>query len=182
MIDWNRSVLASVDMQNGFVNGNTRQIIPNILRLVNAFESANLPVAFTRFLNAPDSPYERLIHWTRFREPPETDIVSELLPHARTVFDKNYYSALTPEFARWLRQRDVRDLILCGIATDGCVLKTAADAFEQGLTPWVVQDACASHAGEEVHQAGVLLLGRFIGRDQLIKTEDVLESLAHRAA
>ncbi|WP_280431477.1 isochorismatase family protein [Nocardia brasiliensis] len=37
-------------------------------------------------------------------------------------------------------------LILCGIATDACVLKTALDAFERGYVPWVVRDAVASNA------------------------------------
>jgi len=63
-------------------------------------------------------------------------------------------------------------LVLCGIATDGCVLKTAVDAFERGIEPVVVVDACASHAGNAVHEAGLLLLGRFIGAGQLRSVAD----------
>jgi nicotinamidase-related amidase len=48
------------------------------------------------------------------------------------------------------------------------VLKTAVDAFERDLTPWIVQDACASHAGPEPHNAGLLVARRFIGRSQII--------------
>lgn len=31
--------------------------------------------------------------------------------------------------------------VVCGIATDFCVLKTAIDTFERNLTPWVIEDA-----------------------------------------
>jgi nicotinamidase-related amidase len=63
-------------------------------------------------------------------------------------------------------------LVLCGIATDGCVLKSAVDAFERGIEPVVVTDACASHAGREIHEAGLLLLARFIGPGQLKSAAD----------
>jgi len=46
-------------------------------------------------------------------------------------------------------------------------LKSAVDAFERDIEPVVITDACASHAGGAVHEAGLLLLGRFIGKDQL---------------
>ena len=36
----------------------------------------------------------------------------------------------------------------------------------------VVTDACASHAGSEIHEAGLLLLGRFIGAGQLKSVAD----------
>ncbi len=70
-------------------------------------------------------------------------------------------------------------LLLIGIATDGCVLKTAVDAFEQGLTPIVLSDLCASHAGNQVHEAGLLLIGRFIGKDQIISSKELLERLSN---
>ena len=75
--------------------------------------------------------------------------------------------AFTDAFARHLEAHAVARLVLCGVATDGCVLKTAVDAFERGVEPIVVVDACASHGGTAAHEAGLLLLGRFIGKDQL---------------
>jgi len=60
----------------------------------------------------------------------------------------------------------------CGIATDGCVLKTAVDLFEAGIRPVVLTDAVSSHAGDEVHQAGLLLISRFIGGEQLVTSEE----------
>ena len=54
------------------------------------------------------------------------------------------------------------------------MLKTAIDAFERGIEPVVVVDACASHAGREIHEAGLTLLRRFVGGRQLRTTAEVL--------
>ena len=44
------------------------------------------------------------------------------------------------------------------------MLKTAVDAFELGMTPYVIADASASHAGPRAHEAGLYLLGRIADR------------------
>jgi hypothetical protein len=36
------------------------------------------------------------------------------------------------------------------------------------LTPWIVQDASASHAGPAAHSAGITVAARFIGPNQII--------------
>ena len=91
--------------------------------------------------------------------------------------DKTIYSLFSPEGAKLVREHGWTDLLVCGIATDGCVLKTAVDAFEAGYTPWVLRDACASHAGSAVHEAGLLLASRFIGRDQVLDSSTILDEL-----
>ncbi|WP_254403348.1 isochorismatase family protein [Streptomyces anulatus] len=70
------------------------------------------------------------------------------------------------------------DLVFCGIATESCVLKSAADAFEHGHAPWIVTDACASDAGTDVHDAGLVVARRLIGTGQLVTTEHVVDQLA----
>jgi nicotinamidase-related amidase len=57
------------------------------------------------------------------------------------------------------------------------VLKTAVDAFERDLTPWILKDACASHAGPKAHAAGLFITGRFIGTNQIIQTTSIPESV-----
>lgn len=162
-----REMLLVVDVQNGFVNEHTRHIIESVNRLIGAFSDRDQPVALTRFVNRPGSGYERWIGWTRFMQAPENDLFADMDAGAAPVFIKHGYTAFTPEFERHVSEQRVERLVLCGIATDGCVLKSAVDAFERGIEPLVVTDACASHAGRELHEAGLLLLGRFIGTRQL---------------
>ncbi|MDQ3616913.1 MAG: nicotinamidase [Actinomycetota bacterium] len=48
----------------------------------------------------------------------------------------------------WLRQRDITDVDICGIATDYCVRHTALDAVSNGFNVTVLSDLCAGVAPE----------------------------------
>jgi nicotinamidase-related amidase len=156
-------MLLVVDVQNGFVNEHTRHIIDVVNALIGAFSGRGEQVAFTRFVNIPGSGHERWMGWTRFMHEPENALDAAVVTG---------YTAFTPEFEEHVRRERIQRLVLCGIATDGCVLKSAVDAFERGIEPVVVTDACASHAGREIHEAGLLLLARFIGPGQLKSAAD----------
>jgi nicotinamidase-related amidase len=170
-----RAALVVIDMQNGFINDRSRHVVPKVVGLVERWEATGRPVVFTRYHNYPGSPFERLIHWSGVLRSPETDIVPELTPHAaraRAVIDKEIYTYFTPEGAFLTEQEGWTNLVFCGVATESCVLKSAVDAFERNLTPWVVTDASASHGGSEAHDAGLLVARRFIGAGQLISAAD----------
>jgi len=77
------------------------------------------------------------------------------VPHAELVLRKGFrsgidsYSAFrendrrTPTgLAGYLRERGFETIILCGLATDYCVLYSALDAREAGFTVEVAADAC----------------------------------------
>ncbi|SDP94124.1 isochorismatase family cysteine hydrolase [Lentzea jiangxiensis] len=175
-MDLAQSVLVVVDVQNGFVSSKSAPIVPHVTDVVRRWEQAGGATVFTRFVNHPGSPYERLINWSRMQTSPEIDIVDDLVPAFRravTVLDKPIYSLFTEQGAATVAQHGWTDIVIVGIATESCVLKTACDAFERGLTPWVVKDAVYSHAGQEAHEAGLLVTSRFIGRRQLIDAEDL---------
>jgi nicotinamidase-related amidase len=180
-----RPVLVVVDVQNGFITPHSAPVVPVIADLARRWQDAGGAVIFTRYFNYPGSPYERLIGWHALQAAPETDLadeVAQLAEHpAAVVADKTAYSALTPEVLSLLAREGFTDLLICGIATDGCVLKTALDAFEAGYTPWVLSDACASNASSvppaEVHAAALALLSRLIGAGQLITGGQALAML-----
>ena len=65
----------------------------------------------------------------------------------------------------WLKEQDVTDIAVCGLATDYCVKATARDAADLGFKTLLVQDACRgvgiepddiSEAYETMRQAGVV--------------------------
>lgn len=167
-------MLIVVDVQNGFLSEQTRHIVPKIKKLMIAFTESALPIVLTRFINFAGSPFEVLIGWNKVQASPDTDIADELNEFVGAVIDKHYYTALTPELTRLIEENDWRTLVLCGIATEGCVLKTALDIFEMGLTPIVITDACASDLGENSHQAGLHVLKNLIGDQQIMSLDDLL--------
>ena len=90
------------------------------------------------------------------------------------VFDKGEYAAAYSGFegrtaegetlTEWLREREVDQVEVCGIATDYCVRATALDAARAGFTTTVLLDLTAAVAPErldatlrELAQAGVQL-------------------------
>lgn len=169
-----KTALVVIDMQNGFLNSSTQHVVPAITTLLDNAERCGVPVAFTRFINYPESGWVKWIRWSRFMTSPEIDILPELAPRAKLTFDKVAYTAFVPTFCDFIQSRGIQRIVLCGVATDGCVLKTAVDAFERNLQPIVVTDACASHAGLDVHNAGMLLISRFIGKRQLVSLKDII--------
>lgn len=176
------SVLVVIDLQNYFVRDVSAHIVPVIADLATRWRSAGNDVVFTRYVNPPGSPFERLLGWTECRESPQIDIVDELRPHAEAataVIDKNGYSLFADVAgASLVARHGWRDIYLCGIATENCVLATALGAFELNLTPWLLADASASHRGPRAHEAGLFVAGSFIGEGQIISVSDVPAVLA----
>ncbi|MFG2038478.1 isochorismatase family protein [Dactylosporangium sp. NPDC048998] len=91
------------------------------------------------------------------------------------VFEKGSYTAAYSGFegaaegrglAEWLRERDVTEVDVVGIATDHCVRATALDAVREGFVTTVlldltagVQPATTASALVELREAGVTLIG-----------------------
>jgi nicotinamidase-related amidase len=175
-----KPVLVVVDVQNGFITEHSQPVVPVIVDLVRRWQAARGDVVFSRYLNYPGSPFERLIGWTKMADGPETDLATELAPYVNSntpVIDKSIYTLFTSDGSRLIDEHGWTDLYICGIDTEVCVLKTAVDAFEHNLTPWILQDACASHSNPNAHAAGLFIAARFIGADQIIQTASLSKSV-----
>lgn len=68
------------------------------------------------------------------------------------------------DLAQWLRERDVTEVEVCGIATDYCVRATALDAAREGFGTTVRTAECAAVAAEtgelalaEMREAGITI-------------------------
>lgn len=171
------SVLVVIDVQNGFLTEHSRPVVPAIVDLVQHWQRAGRDTIFTRYLNFPGSQYERLMGWTELRDSPAIDLVDELEPYtekATAIVDKTIYSLFNEEGSALVKEHGWTDLYICGIDTNSCVLKTAVDAFERDLAPWIVIDASASHSGPDVHEAGLLVARKFIGKTQLVTSNHVV--------
>ncbi len=156
--------LLIIDVQNGFINDATRHIPDRVQALGQAYDR----VMVTRFSNPEGSNYRRLMGWTRLKPGTDDTALAFTPPKDATFIDKTRYSCVSAEFLASLAADGIVSVHLCGIATDNCVLKCAADLFEAGLKPVVLADYCASHGGIEVHRCGLTVLKRLIGEAQVI--------------
>jgi len=158
-------VLMIIDVQRGFIVSATRHVPAAVEALQDGFGH----VFVTRFENPPDSPYHRILGWQGFAaRSPDCDLA--FTPRADAVhLSKSVYSALTPGLLETLAGLGADTVYLAGIATDNCILKTAADLFEAGVRPVVLAYACASHGGAAAHAAGIRVLKRLIGAEQVVE-------------
>lgn len=156
-----------VDVQVGFINQFTHHIPQRVVRLIDRDRYS--PLLFTRFVNAPDGPYDRFLDWHSCNSEPETDIVSELQPFAQTdfIFSKSGLCGMPDELTDYLGKQHIERVFIVGIDTDMCVLKIAMDLFDIGIEPMVFTDCCASTAGLQAHLAGLAVLSRNIGAMRL---------------
>jgi len=160
-------MLLVVDVQKCFLNQFTGHIAGRIARLIEGGQFD--PVLFTRFVNAKEGPYHRFLDWHECEGPPGTDLAPEFASWAAPdrVFTKPGYTGLSAELTERLRADRPEHVVLVGIDTDMCVLKVAMDVFDLGIKPVVLIDCCASTAGLQAHLAGLAVLSRNIGADQL---------------
>src|SRR2546423_4653041 len=175
-----KPVLVVVDVQNGFITEHSQHGVPAIVDLVRRWQTAHSDVVFTRYLNYTGSPFDRLIGCTAMIDGPDTELIHELTPYISPeppIVDKKIYTLFTPEGTQLVDEHGWTDLYICGIDTEICVLKTAVDAFEHNLTPWILKDACASHSGPKAHTAGLFIAARFIGSGQIIQINNLPKSL-----
>lgn len=171
------SVLLVIDTQVGFVSPASAQTVPIIADLLARWQGAGGATVMTRFVNSEDSPYVRIIGW-RALMPGSVDVefTAEVAPYAASaslVVWKDGYTALVPAVREFISETGRENVWMCGLDTESCVLATSFSVFESGLTPWIITDACASHAGGQVHEAGLLVADRNIGAGQLVTTAEV---------
>lgn len=161
------NALIVVDVQNGFINDYTSQIPDRVVTLIESGDYD--PILYTRFINKPEGPYPRFTGWDACMGPPETDLVDALAPYATpdVTFDKHGYAGIPEALEQRLLGDGIERATIVGIDTDMCVLKVAMDAFDLNIEPLVLVDCCASTAGLQSHLAGLAVLARNIGAQQL---------------
>ncbi|MFG2844192.1 isochorismatase family cysteine hydrolase [Kitasatospora sp. NPDC048296] len=175
------TVLVAVDVQVGFVRDSSRHVVPTIAQLVGAWQAAGGASIVATFANPEGSQYERISGWTKLRTTEEQALATELAPLAGLAHQivKTTSSLLkAPGALELFRSQGWTDVVLTGIDTDSCVYDTAADAYQHGITPWLVVDACASSGGREFHDAALLMASRNFGRRLLLTSADIHRMLS----
>lgn len=157
-------LLLVVDVQNDFINENTKPILLRIEELVNSGKFKN--IVFTRFLNDENSIFYKKLNYKGCLTKEQQEIA--INTNGCKVFDKKIYSSFNKELKEYLLENNIDEIYLCGFDTDACVSKTALDLFENNYNVFVLQDYCMSCKGVELHNAYINNLRRLIGKSQII--------------
>jgi nicotinamidase/pyrazinamidase len=167
-----RSALLIVDMQNDFIDPKDgslyvpggEQILPTVQELKEHFRRLNLPVLYSGDAHEEDDPEFQI--WPRHcvRGTWGSQIHPAIQPDNNDkVFHKQQYSVFTSHsFESTLKQMEIEQLFIAGVATNYCVKAAAVDAQARSIHAIVILDATKGieplhEAISEMEQAGVTL-------------------------
>ena len=157
-------LLLVIDCQKAFVNNNTKECVKKIDELVKSKRYNS--VVFTKFINDKDSRFYQQLDYKGCMTEEDRRIVIDTKDNR--VLEKRTYTALTPELMTYLKENKIKDIYLCGIDTDACVLKTAIDLFENNYNVKVIEYCTMSHSGRRYHKSAIKMLKKLIGKDSII--------------
>lgn len=188
--------LIVVDMQKDFIepqgplpaDGGVA-IIPRINQLLALARRCQWPVIFTHETHRPDlSDYGIELefdprHCEEGGPGPELAVGLMALPGDRHIWAKRRYDAFFgTELDTLLRSLSVKNLIVCGVDTDICVLSTVCTARNLDYRVVVASDCCAGST-ERAHHAGLICMGTsFAYIAELAELERVFASANAKAA
>jgi nicotinamidase/pyrazinamidase len=150
-----------VDLQKDNVGGYCRSIIPNVKLLLRKARGRGIPVIFALDSRYPDDFIFKSGHPVRnIRGTEGVKVIDDLEPGPSDLFvEKRMLSAFFgTDLDFTLRQKGIKTLIVTGVATWACVLKTVFDAAEMGYEVIVPADCCASPVPEG-HEPALKVLG-----------------------
>jgi nicotinamidase-related amidase len=163
-----------IDLQDGFLTDEIRSTsyVLDVTAFLAKLDKAE--VILTRFVNQPYSPFVKFLDWPDMQPGAEMNkLFGDLENAGYEVIEKPNYSAW-PIVGERLKAAGVEEVVLFGLDSDACVLKTALDVFEAGLRPIVLADLCQSSAGNEWNEKGLALLGKLTGAGQVMQSADIL--------
>lgn len=153
----------------GFINDKTIKVANNIRDLLDSGEYS--AVIATKFTNMLGSSFDSFLRWTGMLGEEEKALIPFVEEYADIIVSKCSYSCVknTNFIQSLLSLCDglPEEVTLVGVDTDACVLATAIDLFEMGIRPIILEDCVGSSGGDECHEAGMLLLKRSIGKEQI---------------
>ena len=150
-----------VGMQKDVVGQYCADIVSKIKKLLERARESGIPVIYACDVHYEDDfIFKKLgIKPCALKGTAGAEVIDELAPKEEDiVVEKRILSAFfATDLDFTLRHRGIKRLILVGVMTEGCVLKTALDAMEIGYDVTVVEDCCSS-PNSKGHVVGIELL------------------------
>lgn len=168
------SVLLIVDVQKGFITSCSSHVLSGLERLQHQFDH----VIFTKFYNPDPSPFRKILDYQKM-PPGDDDTQLAIKPRdGAIIVERALYTCVTAELLAHLQRLKAKEVYVCGIATEACVLKTVADLFENNIRPYLIEDGCASDQDKHYHDIAVELIAKLVGKQNVIRLDELNEAAA----
>jgi bifunctional isochorismate lyase/aryl carrier protein len=178
-----RPALIVVDMQRYFLEQGApaylgaEGILPQVQRLLDAFEKYRLPIFATRYSSGEsDGPVEKW--WNvRLERDDKWAVLDPRItyPASTVVLDKNMYGSFSStDIDARLKTAGCDSVFVCGVMTHLCCETTAREAFHLGYDVYFVADANATST-IEMHLSTLRVLAH--GFAYVVSAEHVFDLL-----
>ncbi|MDY6965621.1 MAG: isochorismatase family cysteine hydrolase [Halobacteriota archaeon] len=152
VLDPSSTALIVVDMQKDFcyedgalyVGDQVKEIIPKIKSLIESAKAYEVPLIFTKDWHTPDDPEFGVWSPHCIQNTEGVNIIDELYTDGYFVRKRRYSAFFGTDLDLYLRERDIRTLIIVGVVTNICVLHTAGDAASRGYEIVIPGDCVAA--------------------------------------
>lgn len=166
-INKDRAALLIIDMQRHFCDKSSGFFVPGsdrlaekIKGLVDIFRRHDRPVIFTRHIDS-DDPDNLMLRWwaEKITEKDPMSMVVDILEVDKSpvVIKHQYDGFLGTSLDELLREKGIRQVVICGVLTNLCCETTARSAFMRGYEVYFVEDGTATFT-KEMHEAALLNL------------------------
>lgn len=153
-----------VDMQKGFINQNNSDIVEPIINYLKSNNFDN--VFYTRFINTIGGPFVKFLGYNAMSTKEECEFVVDVVKSA-TIFNKTGYG-LSFEMINELKNRNIKEIEICGTDIDACILAVAFDLFDNGIRPIILENLCGtSSSNKEIHKCAITLIDRQFGKNNI---------------
>jgi isochorismate hydrolase len=178
------SALLVLDMQAYFLDESSHAfipsaptILPGINALIRAYAGRNLPIIFTQHVNTLQDAGMMAVWWRDLltADHPLRHIDPRLETYAGVTIHKAHYDAfLATPLEKLLQEREIRQVVICGVMTHLCCETTARSAFMRGYEVFFTVDGTATY-NEAFHRASLLNLAHGFATPVLVG--DILSAL-----
>ncbi len=162
-----RSALLIIDMQEYFLEATSHAyipsaetILPGVKKIISIYSKKNLPVIFTLHSNTKENACMMEKWWPKLlpEGSPESHIPAELELAEGIIIEKNQYDAFyNTNLEQILHEKNISQVIICGVMTNVCCETTARSAFIRGFEVFFCVDGTATY-NEEHHMATLMNL------------------------
>lgn len=183
-LDPKTTAIIVVDMQRDFcleegalfVGEGVKEIIPNIRSLINEAKKHGTLVVFTQDWHTPDDP--EFDNWGKHcvAGTEGVKIIDELSTEDYCVRKRRYSAFFGTDLDLFLRERNIKTLVIVGVVTNICVLHTAGDASSLGYEIILPKDCVLALSDYDQEYALHHISFLFMGKVILLKELEFLET------
>ena len=176
-MDRNRTLFLIIDMQNGFINNYTEDLVGKIYDFQRRIKDRVI-TAGTRYVNHERTACYLFEGWKScMAGSEEAEVVPALRQSMVKVFDKDKYSCWNDEMKEFVRENKIKKIYFAGVNTGCCVLNSVLDCYNDLVDCTVIEDLCGSTSGMKEHEAALTVLRSCITDGRVVTAEKAYEEI-----